>query len=94
MVLNVFDGFPLTEYFISLRTLKNTMVLDLVKYTKELSKHLFEADNILLVCHVNPDGDAIGSQLALYHYLISKGKKNFHDLSQLPSGISEMDGGI
>jgi len=75
MVLNVFDGFPLAEYFISLRTLKNTMVLDLVKYTKELSKHLFEADNILLVCHVNPDGDAIGSQLALYHYLISKGKK-------------------
>jgi phosphoesterase RecJ-like protein len=30
--------------------------------------------NILLVCHINPDGDAIGSQLALYHYLISKGK--------------------
>ncbi|MGD0582135.1 MAG: DHH family phosphoesterase [Bacteroidales bacterium] len=30
--------------------------------------------NILLVCHVNPDGDAIGSQLALYHYLKSSGK--------------------
>lgn len=28
----------------------------------------------MLVCHVNPDGDAIGSQLALYHYLISTGK--------------------
>jgi phosphoesterase RecJ-like protein len=49
-------------------------VLDLFKYTKELSKHLSKADNILLVCHINPDGDAIGSQLALYHYLISKGK--------------------
>lgn len=50
------------------------IVLDLSKYTKELSKHLSQSDNILLVCHINPDGDAIGSQLALYHYLISKGK--------------------
>ena len=49
-------------------------MLDLFKYTKELSKHLSRADNILLVCHVNPDGDAVGSQLALYHYLVSKGK--------------------
>ena len=32
------------------------------------------ANNILLVCHINPDGDAVGSQLALYHYLTSKGK--------------------
>ena len=47
---------------------------DLVKYTKELSKQLVEAENILLVCHVNPDGDSVGSQLALYHYLVSKGK--------------------
>jgi bifunctional oligoribonuclease and PAP phosphatase NrnA len=49
-------------------------VLDLAKYTKELSIHLEAAQNILLVCHVNPDGDAIGSQLALYHYLTFKGK--------------------
>jgi phosphoesterase RecJ-like protein len=49
-------------------------VLDLAKYTKELSNHLKASRNILLVCHVNPDGDAIGSQLALYHYLISCGK--------------------
>jgi phosphoesterase RecJ-like protein len=50
-------------------------VLDLAKYTKELSIRLKAAQNILLVCHVNPDGDAIGSQLALYHYLKSTGKK-------------------
>lgn len=49
-------------------------MLDLVKYTKELSKHLSEANNILLICHVNPDGDAVGSQLALYQYLKSTGK--------------------
>lgn len=53
---------------------KKNAVLDLAKYTKELSKHLEAADNILLICHVNPDGDAIGSQLALYHYLASTGK--------------------
>jgi len=49
-------------------------VLDLAKYTKELSIQFKAAGNILLVCHVNPDGDAIGSQLALYHYLKSTGK--------------------
>jgi phosphoesterase RecJ-like protein len=50
-------------------------VFELAKYTKELSELLDSADNILLISHINPDGDAIGSQLALYHYLDSKGKK-------------------
>lgn len=48
---------------------------DLSKYTKRLSEHFFTADNILLISHINPDGDAIGSQLALYHYLKSTGKE-------------------
>jgi phosphoesterase RecJ-like protein len=48
-------------------------VLEPAKYTKELSKLLFQSPNILFVSHINPDGDAIGSQLALYHYLASKG---------------------
>ncbi len=48
---------------------------DLSKYTKRLSEHFFNSDNILLISHINPDGDAIGSQLALYYYLISNGKK-------------------
>ncbi|MGD0341666.1 MAG: bifunctional oligoribonuclease/PAP phosphatase NrnA [Bacteroidales bacterium] len=26
------------------------------------------------MCHINPDGDAIGAQLALYHYLKAQGK--------------------
>lgn len=50
-------------------------MLYLSKYTKELSKLFLSSENILLICHINPDGDAIGSQLALYHYLISIGKK-------------------
>jgi len=54
-------------------SLKVKIVIDPAKYTKELSKLLFHSHNILFVCHVNPDGDAIGSQLALYHYLASKG---------------------
>jgi phosphoesterase RecJ-like protein len=49
-------------------------MLDLAKYTKELSNHLSASSNILLICHINPDGDAIGSQLALYQYLTSQGK--------------------
>ena len=49
-------------------------MIDLSKYTKELSKHFSSSENILLICHINPDGDAIGSQLALYHYLNSIGK--------------------
>lgn len=48
---------------------------DSAKYTKELSELLDSSDNILLISHINPDGDAIGSQLALYHYLNYKGKQ-------------------
>lgn len=44
------------------------------KYSKELAKLFATSDNILLISHINPDGDAIGSQLALYHYLKSTGK--------------------
>jgi phosphoesterase RecJ-like protein len=44
------------------------------KYRKELSESFERSQNISLVCHTNPDGDAIGSMLGLYHYLKSKGK--------------------
>jgi phosphoesterase RecJ-like protein len=50
-------------------------MIDLSKYTKELSKLFSISDNILIICHINPDGDAIGSQLSLYHYLKAIGKK-------------------
>lgn len=49
-------------------------MIDLVKDTKELSNLISTAGNILLISHINPDGDAIGSQLAMYHFLRSKGK--------------------
>jgi phosphoesterase RecJ-like protein len=34
-----------------------------------------QADSIVLITHCNPDGDGIGSQLALYEALIGKGKQ-------------------
>jgi phosphoesterase RecJ-like protein len=49
-------------------------VIDLSKYTKELSKLFSLSENILIICHINPDGDSIGAQLALYHYFKSKSK--------------------
>jgi phosphoesterase RecJ-like protein len=38
-------------------------------------KAIGQADNIVLTTHRNPDGDGIGSQLALYEALVSKGKQ-------------------
>jgi bifunctional oligoribonuclease and PAP phosphatase NrnA len=49
-------------------------VADLSKYTKELSNLFSTSSNIVLISHINPDGDAIGSQLALYHFLKAKGR--------------------
>jgi phosphoesterase RecJ-like protein len=49
-------------------------VKDLSKYTKEISKLFSSTENILLICHINPDGDAVGAQLAMYYYLRAAGK--------------------
>ena len=49
-------------------------MIDLSKYTKELSKLFSLSENILIICHINPDGDSVGAQLALYHYFKSKDK--------------------
>jgi len=45
------------------------------KYTKELKKLIDEADHILIICHINPDGDAIGAMLAMRRWIISRGKE-------------------
>ncbi len=40
-------------------------------------KELFEiSKDIVIVAHVGPDGDALGSSLALWHYFNQKGKKS------------------
>jgi phosphoesterase RecJ-like protein len=33
------------------------------------------AKSLVLTAHVSPDGDCLGSMIALYYYLISQGKK-------------------
>jgi phosphoesterase RecJ-like protein len=40
----------------------------------DLKKLLSKTKTISIVTHVNPDGDAMGSSLGLYHYFKSKGK--------------------
>jgi len=42
---------------------------------KEITRLLEDSDRILVVTHTNPDGDAIGSSLAMFHYLQALGKK-------------------
>lgn len=43
---------------------------------EEFAGLIERAENIVLLGHFNPDGDAIGSTLGLYHYLESMGKKS------------------
>lgn len=45
------------------------------KKIQDLSNALLQYDNIVITCHVSPDGDAIGSSLGLYHYLRKLGKQ-------------------
>lgn len=40
----------------------------------EVLARLYKAENILLLCHKNPDGDTIGSSAALYHALQASGQ--------------------
>jgi len=41
---------------------------------KKLKSMLDSCHNVVITCHPSPDGDAIGSSLALYEYLVRKGK--------------------
>lgn len=49
-----------------------TKIIDQDKITK-VADLIDKADNAVIVTHVSPDGDAIGSSLGLYHYLIDQG---------------------
>lgn len=41
---------------------------------KAAAARLFAVDDVLIICHKNPDGDTLGSAGALYHGLVAKGK--------------------
>ncbi|MFA9370145.1 MAG: bifunctional oligoribonuclease/PAP phosphatase NrnA [Labilibaculum antarcticum] len=55
-----------------MNNLQNRIDQELIKKTAAL---LEESTKISIIPHSGPDGDAIGSSLALYQYLIKKGKK-------------------
>ena len=68
-------------------------MIDLSKYTKELSKLFSSSGNILIISHINPDGDSIGAQLALYHYFKANGKNvSLMAPNNLQEFIKWMDG--
>ena len=43
----------------------------------KVEKYFDRADKIVIVTHVSPDGDALGSSLGLYHFLEGQ-EKNVH----------------
>lgn len=47
------------------------MTEEKIKQAQEL---IANANKIVITTHRSPDGDAIGSSLAMYHYLVAKGK--------------------
>ncbi len=55
---------------------KSNKILDTDKllFSDLAQQHIEQAEKIAILSHVNPDGDAIGSSLALYHYLKRCGK--------------------
>ena len=42
---------------------------------KKIFKEIEKAESIMLTTHENPDGDGIGSIIALYHHIMAKDKK-------------------
>lgn len=63
------------------------------KYIKELIHLLGQSHNILLICHVNPDGDAVGSMIALGDFLQNRGKQvKMISPNNLQEFIKWMDG--
>lgn len=43
---------------------------------QKAKKYVEKGDSFVIVTHVSPDGDAIGSSLGLYHFLTAYGKDN------------------
>jgi phosphoesterase RecJ-like protein len=42
---------------------------------EEINEQINKAESIVITSHQSPDGDAVGSSLALYHYLKGRGKE-------------------
>ena len=56
------------------------------------TKWFERADKIVIVSHVSPDGDAIGSSLGLYHFLDSR-ENSKRNCAECFSRFSAVDAG-
>lgn len=45
-----------------------------VSLAREIDRIITSGNEIMVIGHINPDGDCVGSMLAMYHYYGSKGK--------------------
>jgi bifunctional oligoribonuclease and PAP phosphatase NrnA len=54
---------------------KTIVKKNLLNESRNLGALLKKSKNVLILSHYNPDGDAIGSLLAMFHYLVKKGFK-------------------
>lgn len=64
------------------------------KITSEIFKTISSSPHILLCLHPSPDGDSVGSNLALYHFLTAQNKKVtlIKGDSKLPQYLSSLPG--
>jgi len=62
---------------------------------KKIWNKIVESDNIVLISHVNPDGDALGSSLSMYNILKNMGKNvticNMTDLASYLDFLPNFD---
>lgn len=59
------------------------------------ARELLAANSIVLTSHTNPDGDAIGSEYALYHALRAQGKDvRIVNCDAAPGNLSFLDGTV
>lgn len=56
-----------------------------INLISQLEDTIIAAQNILLLTHKNPDGDALGSLLAIHHMLMQIGKKSTPACADTPS---------
>lgn len=63
------------------------------EFVRQIIEWIEKAGNILILSHKNPDGDAVGCGLGLYHYFNETGKNSvFIVPDQMPQYLSWMPG--
>ena len=72
---------------------ETTVKSDIIRDIDAVKQVISEGTNFLITTHVNPDGDAIGSELAIYHYLRAIGQNaRIINCSSTPGAIPSVHG--